>query len=212
MTLPAGGFSDWLRAMRAALAGSGGMQVACGDCRGCCTSSYYVKIRAHETAAAARIGDHQLEPGPARDPGSRLMGYRANGHCLMLVDGNCSIYQDRPETCRSYDCRVYAAAGMDAGEGKAVINARVAEWEFSYPEARDRVEHRAVQAAARHLRQQVVRFPGGHVPSRASEIAVLAVKAYTVFLDPPANDADISAAIVQATLEFNRAARSAVEG
>lgn len=207
MTRPAGGFSEWLRAMRAALASNGGMNVDCGDCRGCCTSSYYVKVRAHETSAAARIGEHRLEPGSPRDPGSRLMGFHANGHCLMLANGNCSIYEDRPETCRSYDCRVYAAAGMNAGDDKPVINARVAEWEFSYPEGRDRTEHRAVQAAAKHLREQVVRFPGGHVPSRASEIAVLAVKSYTVFLDPPATDADISAAIVETTLAFNRTTR-----
>jgi hypothetical protein len=127
----------------------------------------------------------------------------------MLQDGNCSIYEDRPETCRSYDCRVYAAAGMNAGEDKAVINARIARWRFDYPHERDCEEHRAVTAAANHLRQHPVRFPGGRIPSRASEIAVLAVKSYTVFLDPPAGDAAISAAIVETTLAFNRAARQA---
>jgi uncharacterized protein len=193
--------------MRRALASDGGMDVACGDCRGCCVSSYYVKIRAHETAAIARIGAANLEAGPPLDPGSRLMGHRANGHCLMLVDGNCSIYDDRPETCRSYDCRVYAAAGMDAGPDKPVINERVARWRFDFPTEEARAEQRAVAAAAQHLRQHPVRFPGGHVPSRPSEIAVLAVKAYEVFLEPSARDSDKSAALIDAALDFKRAVR-----
>ncbi len=201
--LPAGNFSEWLRAMRAALSSRGGMDVACGDCRGCCVSSYYVKVRAHETAALARIGAEYLEPGPPGDPGARLMGFQPNGHCRMLSDGNCSIYSDRPETCRSYDCRVFTAAGMKAGADKPVINQRVSRWAFEYPTQGDREEQRAVSAAAGYLRQHPVRLPGGHVPSRPSEIAVLAVKAYTVFLDPPDTDAGISSAIVDAIRRFD---------
>jgi Fe-S-cluster containining protein len=201
--LPAGNFSKWLRDMRTALSGRGGMDVDCGDCRGCCVSSYYVKVRAHETASLARIGEANLEPGPPGDPESRLMGYRSNGHCLMLVDGACSIYADRPETCRSYDCRVFTAAGMNAGADKPVINARVARWRFDYEGERDRDEHRAVTAAANFLRQHPVRFAGGRVPSRPVEIAVLAVKAYEVFMGPPASDRDIAAAIVARVADFD---------
>lgn len=127
----------------------------------------------------------------------------------MLVSRECSIYQDRPETCRSYDCRVFTAAGMDAGPGKTEINERVARWKFSYPTGKDRDEHRAVTAAAAYLRQHPVRFAGGHVPSRPSEIAVLAVKAYDVFLDPPDEDRDIRAALVQAAEEFDHPAPKA---
>jgi Fe-S-cluster containining protein len=201
--LPAGGFSAWLANMREALSGRGGVDVACGDCRGCCTSSYYVKVRAHETRALARIGAVNLQDGPPQDRESRLMGFHANGHCRMLVNGNCSIYEDRPETCRSYDCRIYAAAGTNAGPDKPLINERIVRWKFDYPEERDRKEHDAVKAAASFLRQHPVRFPGGHVPSRPGEIAVLAVKTYTVFLERPPGDAQTSAALVQAALEFS---------
>src|SRR5687767_15810386 len=98
--LPAGEFSAWLRAMRASLAGGPGMDVACGDCVGCCTSSYYIKVRAHETVALSRIGAARLEPARPRknkDRGDMLMGYDAHGHCHMFANGGCSIYQDRPE-------------------------------------------------------------------------------------------------------------------
>ena len=93
---------------------------------------------------------------------------------------------------------------MNAGAEKPAINERVARWRFAYPTEQDRDEQRAVTAAASYLRQHPVRFAGGHVPSRPSEIAVLAVKAYAVFLDPPARDADITASLVRAVEEFDR--------
>jgi uncharacterized protein len=200
MELPAGEFSEWLRAMRRALAGDEGMDVACGDCVGCCTSSYYIKVRPNETRALQAIDGRFLEPGPR---GSQLMGYLENGHCPMFDGRGCSIYQDRPDTCRTYDCRVFTAAGIPAGgDDKSVINQRVASWRFEYPTETDRREQRAVRAAANFLRQHPVRFPGGHVPSRASDIAVLAVKTYEVFLDEPGDARATAAAIVEAARNF----------
>ena len=204
--IPAGAFSEWLHAMRRALSGGPGMDVACGDCVGCCTSSYFIKVRPHEIRALAAIDARFLEDAPGPAP-ARLMGYLSNGHCPMYAGHGCSIYQDRPETCRTYDCRVFTAAGMPAGGAeKSVINARVARWRFEFPTDMDRRERAAVQAAANFLRQHPVRFPGGHVPSRASEIAVLAVKTYEVFLDPPRDDRDIAAALVATACAFDGAA------
>lgn len=192
--------------MRRALAGGAGMEVACGDCAGCCTSSYYIKVRPHETGALAAIPPEFLTDAPGPAP-ARLMGYRENGHCPMYSGSGCSIYRDRPETCRTYDCRVFTAAGMPAGGAdKSVINERVARWRFDFPTADDRREQRAVQAAASFLRQHPVRFPGGHIPSRASEIAVLAVKTYEVFLDEPRDHRAIAAAIVATAIAFDAAA------
>jgi uncharacterized protein len=202
----AGPFSEWLRAMREALAGSSGMDVACGDCRGCCTSSYFIKVRAHEKDALAHIGAENLRPVPGAANGAMLMGFDDRGHCFMFANDGCSIYQHRPETCRTYDCRVFTAAGMNAGAGKTEINDRIASWRFEYPGSRDRDEHRAVTAAANFIRQHVIRFPGGRTPSRPSEVAVLAVKVYEVFLAPPPPDAEISAAIIAASREFDRQA------
>ena len=199
----AGAFSEWLRAMRAALAGNTGMDVACGDCVGCCTSSYFIKVRAHESAALASIGADNLRPVPGASDGSQLMGFDAQGHCRMYTGGGCSIYANRPETCRTYDCRVFTAAGMNAGPERSVINERIASWKFDYLTPRDHEEHHAVTAAANFLRQHVVRFPGGRIPSRPSEIAVLAVKSYQVFLNKPATDAEISSAIVAACRHFD---------
>lgn len=207
--LPAGNFSDWLRAMRRALAGGPGMEVACGDCVGCCTSSYFIKVRPHETRALAAIDPKFLRDGPGPAP-ARLMGYLENGHCPMYSSAGCTIYPDRPETCRTYDCRVFTAAGMPAGGAdKSVINERVARWRFEFPTDTDRREQAAVQAAASFLRQHPVSFPGGHVPARASEIAVLAVKTYEVFLEPPREHRETAAALVAAARAFDAAEAAA---
>jgi len=32
---------------------------------------------------------------------------KETGGCSMLVDGKCSIYEDRPKACRVFDCRTY---------------------------------------------------------------------------------------------------------
>ena len=203
--LPAGDFSAWLRDMRRALAGGPGMDVACGTCVGCCTSSYYIKVRPHEGEALRHIPPEHRSAAQGEPEGTWLMGYDAQGHCPMFGAGGCSIYPHRPETCRIYDCRVFTAAGMNAGAGRSVINERVARWRFEYPTEEARLEHRAVTAAAAFLRQHPVRFPGGHIPSRPADIAVLAVKSYTVFMQPPANDAEAAAGIVAACREFDRA-------
>lgn len=202
--LPAGDFSDWLTAMRTALAGGPGMQVACGDCVGCCTSSYFIKIRPHEAVIVPRIPAPHLKPSPG-EPGTLLMGYDEKGHCPMFGANGCSIYAHRPETCRTYDCRIFTAAGMNSGEGRTMINERISSWRFEYTPA-GRQEHEAVRAAAAFLRQHPVRFPGGHVPSRPAEIAVLAVKSYPVFMDPPASDAEVAAGIVEACRKFDQPA------
>jgi hypothetical protein len=96
---------------------------------------------------------------------------------------------------------------MDAGAGKSMINERIATWRFDYEDDQARREHEAVSAAAWYLRQHPVRFPNGHVPSRASDIAVLAVKSYQVFMEPVPDDAAVGAAIVAACREFEVAAR-----
>jgi len=208
----AGGFSAWLRAMRGSLAGGEGMQVACGTCVGCCTSSYVIKVRPHETDALRHIPAEHLAPGEA--DGTRYLAANLKGHCPMFSgssaqDAGCSIYAHRPATCRTYDCRIFTAAGMEAGEGKTMINERIASWRFDYEDEQARREHQAVSAAAKFLRQHVVRFPNGHVPSRASDIAVLAVKAYTVFMDHSPDDAAAAGAIVAACREFDATARRA---
>lgn len=131
----------------------------------------------------------------------------------MFESGKCTIYDHRPQTCRNYDCRVFTAAGIAAGGSeKAVINQRVKCWKFSYPNNLDRDEHLAVTAAATFIEAHANCFPGERVPDNPSDLAILAIKVYDVFLNKggrtggPADglsDADIANAIVDASEVFD---------
>ncbi len=210
--LPAGDFSAWLRAMRAALAEEAASDVPCGDCSACCTTSHFVHVRPEETAAHARIPRELLFPAPGQPQGHLLLGYDERGHCPMLAAGSCTIYESRPLTCRTYDCRVFAAAGIAADRDAITRQSR--RWAFGYPAPADRAEHAAVRAAARFLRERAACFPGGAVPDDPAQVAVLAVKVYGVFLDGGAgpgaaacapSDLEIARRVVEANERFGRA-------
>jgi hypothetical protein len=129
-----------------------------------------------------------LFPAPGLPKGHVVLGYDDKGHCPMLVDDRCSIYEDRPRTCRNFDCRVFPAAGLSPDEdGKALMTAQVRRWKFSFPTARDAVQHAAVQAAAAFLRAHPECFPRGSVPN-ATQLSILALEIHETFLR--ANDAD----------------------
>lgn len=130
----------------------------------------------------------------------------------MLVDGKCSIYEHRPITCRNYDCRIFPAAGIAAGEAdKALINEQIQRWKFSYPTQKDRNQNSAVKAAAKFLQEHAECFPAGAAPSNPSQLAILAIKVYDVFLKyisesgkakRKPSDLEIAKAIVAANEKF----------
>jgi Fe-S-cluster containining protein len=192
--------------MRRALLGNEGMDVPCGDCVGCCVSGYSLQLRPEDRRAAAKIPAQFVLSVMGFATGHLTVRPRPDGVCPMLVEGKCSIYADRPQTCFDYDCRIFAAAGIDAGgEDKAVINQRVRQWRFSYPEPTDLQEHEAVRAAAAFIRDRRDSFDV-LVPAGPMGIAVFAIKAYTVFLDSrvtSSSDKEIARAIIEAVRAFD---------
>jgi hypothetical protein len=206
---PAGSFGAWLAAARDALRGEAGMHVPCGDCTGCCTSGYSIQLRAADTRALEVVAAEWLVDSAGFAPGQKTLAPRADGTCRMLESGRCTIYAARPQTCLDYDCRVFAAAGIDAGgDDKAVINQRVRDWRFDYPAEADRRAHAAVRAAAAFIRRVGDGSAGIRVPASPMGIAVLAVKVSDVFLDPShaaADDAVLGRAVVEAARAFDRA-------
>lgn len=181
--LPAGDFSSWLQRTRSALIQGTEVAVPCGECTACCTSSYFVHIRPEEIQTLTRIKRKLIFSAPGLPKGNVVMGYDQHGHCPMLIDTTCSIYAHRPRTCRAYDCRIFSAAGIAAGNAdKALINQRIDRWQFSYPSQRDRDEHAAVKSAEQFLCAHAECFPAGAVPSNPSQLAILAIKVYDVFL------------------------------
>jgi hypothetical protein len=202
----AGPFGEWLAQARAALRGNGGMNVPCGSCTGCCTSGYSVQLRPEDQRAATLIPAHRLVSPPGFPHGHLTMRALPNGLCPMLEAGRCTIYAERPQTCLDYDCRIFAAAGIDAGgTDKVVINQRVRAWRFSYPTEADNLAHSAVLRAAEFIQHRRASFPD-RTPTAAMGIAVLAIKVYAVFLDPriqTMGDTEIAYAIMSMSREFD---------
>ncbi|HEV7526789.1 MAG TPA: YkgJ family cysteine cluster protein [Acidimicrobiia bacterium] len=177
--LDAGDFGDWVVAMQGAIRAEHGSAVPCGDCTACCTSSQFVHIEPDETDTLSHIPTELLFPAPLRPRGHLLLGYDERGHCPMLIDGRCSIYEHRPRTCRTYDCRVFPAAGVEIDDDdKAAIAQRARRWRFTYPGPADRARHDAVRAAASSLRE---RAANGAARS-STELAVHAVEIHDSFL------------------------------
>lgn len=101
----------------------------------------------------------------------------------MLINGNCSIYEHRPLTCRQYDCRIFCAAGLPADDDdKLLINTQLKNWEFSYPHESDHQCSSAVLEAAKFIKENPDCFPNSKVPDNTSQLAILAIKVYDVFL------------------------------
>jgi uncharacterized protein len=205
---PAGPFGIWLSQARASLRGHGGMEVPCGDCTGCCTSGYSVQLRPEDSRALAKIPSRLLSSPPGFPRGHMTMPCLSDGTCPMLSAGRCTIYAERPQTCLDYDCRIFAAAGLDAGgTDKGVINQRVREWRFTYPTPADRQAHDAVLATASFIQARRSSFTT-RVPTAPMGIAVLAIKAYEVFLNQQRDgrsDTEIAHAILKAGREFDDA-------
>ena len=144
--VPAGEYSAWLEGMQAALRGEADSDVPCGTCTACCTSSQFVHIEPDESEALAVIPPELLFAAPGQPAGHVLMGYDQDGHCPMFVDGGCSIYEQRPRTCRVYDCRLFAALGR-ANDATPMIAARIRAWEFTYADDAVRARAESIRTA-----------------------------------------------------------------
>jgi len=182
--IPAGAFADWVAGMQAALRGERDSDVPCGGCTACCRASQFVHIEPDETETIARIPRALLFPAPGLPAGHLVLGYDDRGHCPMLVDDACSIYQDRPRTCRTYDCRIYPAAGVDPGEvdARVEIGRRTSRWQFDHPTRADRARHDAVRAASTFLRERGTLAEEGSPPIDPTRRAVLAVRVHELFI------------------------------
>jgi Fe-S-cluster containining protein len=178
--LAAGDFSAWMVEIQGALRGERASDVPCDGCTACCTSSQFVHIAPDETDTLAHVPAELLFAAPGLPRGHVLLGYDERGHCPMLVDGRCSIYEHRPRTCRTYDCRVFAATGLSIDDDDKVSIARRAErWEFSFPTPADRTQHDAVVAAATFLREHGEQLAP---TANTTQLAGMAIDAHDAFL------------------------------
>lgn len=112
----------------------------------------FVHIGPEEASTLRRIPPALLVPAPGGPAGHFVLGFDDQGRCPMLGDGGCTIYDDRPRTCRVFDCRVLAAASVDP-EDKPGLAEQARRWRFSFGSTADRDAHSAVSAAAAAARR-----------------------------------------------------------
>ena len=166
--------------MQAALAEEQPAEVPCGDCNACCRTAHVIHVRTEEKRTRTRIPRKALLPALGLPPGNLVIGYDQAGCCPLLVDGRCTIYEDRPLACRTFDCRIYAAA--DIAADSAAIARQVERWRFAHPSQDDRDRHAAVMAAARHIRQHSECLASAAARRDPLRVAVLAIAVHEAFL------------------------------
>jgi uncharacterized protein len=181
----AGSFAVWARDAQEVLRTGGTSDVPCDGCTACCRSSQFVHIAPDEADALAHVPKPLLFPAPGLPAGHVLLGYDERGHCPMLVDDRCSIYEHRPRACRTYDCRVFAATGTRLVD-KPLVTERVTRWRFDVDTDADRAHAGAIGAAYAFLADD--RDDSGR--------AVLAIAIHDLFLDGEP-DADIVRAEIE---------------
>ena len=80
--------------------------IECGECSACCSCG---SIPLFERDRALHFEEMVID---GQGPSVRM----AEGSCVYLKDGKCSVYDHRPTICKLFDCRVsifcHAAAGM----------------------------------------------------------------------------------------------------
>ncbi len=194
---PAGSFGAWLHNLHSPANPQRLTDVPCGDCTACCRAAYFIHVAPDETRTLAAIPRKLLFEAPGLPPGHKVLGFDQRGHCPMLRDGACSIYADRPRTCRQYDCRMFTATGVEPEDPQGDIAARVRQWRFQLAAA-DRPRQAAVRAAARFLHSHGNALSDGLAPRNPTQLAALAITVHEVFLQAPA---DASSAWLVARIE-----------
>ena len=121
-------------------------------------------------------------PAPGLPKGHYLLGYDENGHCPMFKDGQCSIYEYRPETCLQYDCRVYPATGIFPDDKKSQIYKKAKQWSFDLSSSNDLKAFEAVQKASNFIIKYRELFPKTFFPINAPQQAALAIRIHMEFM------------------------------
>jgi Fe-S-cluster containining protein len=158
----AGRFAEWVVGMRDGMRTGTGSDVPCDGCVACCTSGQTIVVDADEVDA--------LPPGAVVDGALARDGDRC---ALLDADDRCTAYDVRPRRCRTYDCRVFPAAGLTPEADKPAIAARALDWRFRYESPEDHDRQAAVRLAVVAIRaNQVDR------PTSATQLAAAAVLAH----------------------------------
>ncbi len=184
----AGDFRPWLEQTQRALAQALPVEVPCGSCNACCRSGYFIHVEPQEIEALRAIPEALLFPAPGLPAGHKLMGRSENGECPMLESGACSIYEHRPNTCRVYDCRVFAATGVmptDAAQRDVVQRAK--RWLFTTDQA-GAADLVALRETARFVFNHRDLIDATIRPQTAAQLVIFVLRVFDTYRAATTND------------------------
>jgi uncharacterized protein len=176
-------FTEWLTHLEQSFSSDLGMNVDCGECRACCTSSYFIHIRADEINTLSKIPKELLFPAIGLPKGNFILGYNKKGHCPLFKDNNCSIYENRPLTCRKYDCRILTASGISEDKERELINNQAHRWKFKTVSQEDHNKMEAIKCAGKFLIDNEKEFPTDFIPKNGLQKAVMAIRIHDLFTE-----------------------------
>jgi len=132
-----------------------GVSVHCGSCSACCTSGFYIAVSKNKVKTLDRIAEDLLKTIP-RIPELFYIGFNKKGHCHLLIENHCSIYDFRPDSCRTFECRIYSATGIKLDKDEiSPINLPIKEWKFSYPTRNDVLQQERLVKAVSILKDNI---------------------------------------------------------
>jgi hypothetical protein len=114
--------SPALIAGRAAWGRGGAGPVPCGACTACC---HYPAVIVDEKRDRKRLARLLTERSP---DGELVLQRRSDGAGVHLGTQGCTVYEQRPAVCRTFDCRIFAAMGLIERCGP---NHQTPHWEFA---------------------------------------------------------------------------------
>ncbi len=114
------------------------LNIPCGDCTLCC-QHYRVPLLESEWGHIYKAVEDK--------PGEWIIPQRPDGSCTHLVDGKCQIYEQRPTTCRMFDCRERIVANLSDKHTREMT----LQWDMSrWYKSENRVIITAIRVAARN--------------------------------------------------------------
>jgi hypothetical protein len=102
--------------------------VPCGTCSACCRSDFDINLETQDDPTL-----YQTQVGPKT--GQLSLAKTPDGACVYLQNDKCSIYDRRPNVCRSFDCRPDVLCGLKTSD--LSNQAAWAKFDFTYKEPQD---------------------------------------------------------------------------
>lgn len=77
--------------------------VPCNGCQACCKNQRIILTAADDPSQYITIPTKRGNQGKLQ----LMLAHKANGDCIYLDEGGCSIHDRAPQVCKSFDCRAW---------------------------------------------------------------------------------------------------------